>query len=197
MEFYDISREFFSTPPYAGDPPPTKRRIQDMADEEAFTLSAYTATAHSATHVDAPLHYVLGGDDISSLPLNPFVGGCTVIELSGEITGEQAEQTLRAVKEKRVLIKGNGNAFLSQSAAFAFASEGVELVGTDAPSIARPGNDAKPHKELLGAGVPILENLNLHEIEPGNYFLVAVPIKMAGMEGAPVRAILLRGISIF
>lgn len=197
MEIYDISREFFSTPPYAGDPPSIKMRIQDMADQEAFTLSAYTATAHSATHVDAPLHYVLGGADIASLPLDSFVGGCTVVALSGEITGEQAEQTLHTIKEKRILIQGNGNAFLSQSAAFAFASEGIELVGTDAPSIARPGNDDKPHKELLGVGIPILENLNLREIEPGNYFLVAAPVKMAGMEGAPVRAILLRGISIF
>ncbi len=197
MEIWDISREFFSAPPYDGDPAPVKRRVQNIEEGDVCTLSAYTAVAHCATHADAPLHYVHGGADIAALTLDAFVGGCAVVCKSGEITGEEAERMLRSITEKRILIKGGGQSYLSQSAAFVFADEGIRLVGIDAPSIARPGNDPKPHKELLSAGIPILENLDLSRVEEGSYFLAAAPVKMAGMEGAPVRALLLRGISVY
>ena len=197
MEIFDISREFFSTPPYGGDPAPRMRRLQEIEENAEYTLSVYSASAHAATHADAPLHYILGGADAEELPLSPFVGGCTVLSCSGELTGAEAEELLSGVKERRILLKGFGNAFLSQSAAFAFVSEGIRLVGTDAPSIGRGNQENRAHRELLGTGIPILENLDLDEIEPGNYFLVAAPIKMAGIEGAPVRALLLRGISVY
>ena len=197
MDIFDISREFFSAPPYGGDPAPQQRRLQDVADDAEYTLSVYSASAHASTHADAPLHYILGGEDAEEVSLSPFVGGCTVASYTGEMTGAQAEALLSGIKERRVLLKGFGNAFLSQSAAFAFASEGIRLVGTDAPSIGRGNQEDRAHRELLGAGIPILENLNLDGVEPGNYFLVAAPVKMAGLEAAPVRALLLRGISVY
>lgn len=197
MEVYDISREFFSTPPYGDDPKPQRHRSLDMNDGVAYNLSTFSASAHASTHVDAPLHFMLEGDDISKIPVSSFVGGCVVVDWSGVMTGSQAERLLSRIKERRILLRGHGNAYLSQSAAFAFAAEKLLLVGTDAQSIAPPNQEIQTHRELLGAGIPILENLYLDEVEAGIYFLVAAPLKMEEMEGAPVRALLLRGISVY
>ena len=197
MEIYDISKEFFSTPPYDRDPAPQMNRISSMEDGESYNLSLYSASAHAATHADAPLHFVSEGIDISDVPLSAFVGGCAVVDWNGIMTGAQAERLLTRIKERRILLRGHGNAYLSQSAAFAFSAENMLLVGTDAPSIASPHQELQTHRELLGAGIPVLENLQLDDIAAGTYFLVAAPVKMAGMEASPVRALLIRGISVY
>ena len=92
-----------------------------------------------------------------------------------------------------LLIKGEGRAFFTQSGAFALAQAGICLVGTDALSIAPPGDEAAPHEELLSAEIPILEGLDLSRVEPGTYFLCAFPLFLRGTEAAPARAVLLTG----
>ena len=82
-------------------------------------------------------------------------------------------------------------AFLTRSAAFVLADAGVLLVGTDALSIAPPQEETAPHRELLQRGIPILEGLQLDGIADGNYLLSALPLKLAGADVAPVRAVLL------
>ncbi|HBG55297.1 MAG TPA: cyclase, partial [Ruminococcaceae bacterium] len=69
---------------------------------------------------------------------------------------------------------------------------GFLLVGTDAASVGAPDDEAAPHRELLGAGVPLLEGLDLSRAEPGDYRLIALPLLLGGAEAAPVRAVLLR-----
>ena len=191
MELYDISRDFFRTKGYPGDPPPRVERLCRMETGEPYNLSAYFACSHTATHVDAPLHYVQQGASIEKLPLRPFYGPCTVITVQGILTGEEMDALL-PLCERRVLFRGNGGAFLSQSAAFALADAGVFLVGTDALSIGCSEEGEGPHKELLLAGVPILEGLDLSAAPDGNYILSAFPIRLDGLEGAPVRAVLIR-----
>ena len=71
------------------------------------------------------------------------------------------------------------------------AESRIALVGTDAESIAPPFDEAKPHRELARAGIAVLENLNLENIDDGEYELCAFPIKLGGLEAAPCRAILL------
>ena len=93
--------------------------------------------------------------------------------------------------KRRVLFRGLGNTYLSHSAAIVLAESKVVLVGTDADSIAPPFDEARPHRELARAGIAVLENLNLENIDDGEYELCAFPVKLGGLEAAPCRAILL------
>lgn len=192
MKIYDISRELFSTKPYPGDPKPYSEPLLRLETGDMINLSGYYAGSHSGTHVDAPSHYIYGGKTIDQLSISRFIGPCSVFTVKGLLTGKDMDRILQE-SEKRILFHGNGQAFLTQSAAFTLAEAKVLLVGTDAPSIGMYEEEEKPHRELLGAEIPILENLNLQGIREGRYILSALPIKMAGMDGAPVRAVLMEG----
>lgn len=191
MEIIDISRGLFSAKPYPGDPVPKRdivRRIE-MGDE--CNLSGFYACCHSATHMDAPLHFIEDGDPVEKIDLVRCIGPCMILEAEGLLTGADIDR-ITPLPEKRILFKGGGKAFLTQSAAFALAQAGALLVGTDAQSIGAPEDEAAPHRELLGAGIPILEGLDLSAAGPGVYRLAALPLLLDGAEAAPVRAVLLK-----
>lgn len=190
MKLYDISREFFSAKVYPGDPAPQYELLQRMEVGDMCNLSAVYAGVHTATHVDAPKHFVNDGITIEQVALQPFYGPCTVVTVDGLITGADVDGILKFA-QKRILFRGEGKAFLSQSAAFALADGGAALIGTDAQSIAAYGDEEAPHKELLMAGVPVLEGLDLSGVQDGEYILCAFPLKLGGLEAAPVRAVLL------
>ena len=191
MKVYDISREFFSAKVYPGDPTPYKEPIQRLEMGDECNVTAYYACAHAATHVDAPRHYYEDGKTIDQMDLNRFMGPCSVVTVRGIVTGKQVDRLLASGCQKRILFHGDGQAYLAPSAAFALAEAGVLLVGTDASSIGAYGEEIQPHRELLGAEIPVLEGLKLRGVREGNYFLIALPILMGGMDGAPVRAVLL------
>lgn len=190
MKLYDISKGFFTAPVYPGDPEPRKERLQQMELGDKCNLTAYYGGAHTATHIDAPRHFVEDGETIGQIPLEVCFGPCTVLSFSGILTGEDADEILQFT-QPRLLLHGAGEAYLSQSGAFALADGGIVLVGTDAASIAPYDDAVSPHRELLLAGVPILEGLDLNGIPDGNYILAAFPLKMESLEAAPVRAVLL------
>lgn len=190
MDIIDISRDILSCEVYPGDPKPEAEPIEEISKGAHCNLTVLHTCVHTGTHVDAPLHFIDGGTDIASLPLSPFIGPCTVIEVkSGMITGETIDASFPKHCE-RLLIKGNSNAFFMDSSAEALADSGTLLVGTDALSVGCHGEQAKTHKAFLSNGVNILEGLDLTDVAPGNYFLFAPPIKTGGIEGAPCRAIL-------
>lgn len=189
MKLYDISRELFSTSVYPGDPTPRREHIRRMDMGDGYNLSAFYTGCHAATHLDAPRHFVEDGETIDQIPLEKFCGKCTVLTVEGIVTGQTVDILLPGC-EKIILFRGEGRAFLSQSGAFALADAGVTLVGTDAQSIGAPGEEYPPHYELLSAGVPILEGLDLSGVADGTYSLAAFPIKMHGLEASPCRAIL-------
>ena len=191
MKLYDISRELTQSAVYPGDPPPQLECLQQITLGSACTLSTLYASLHAGTHADAPLHYDETGDDIDTLPLEPFIGECMVLSAEGLITGSDIEKHMPPFCS-RVLIRGNGEAFLTQSAVCALVDMEVILVGTDALSIAPPEDEEIPHRVLLRAGIPILEGLDLSRVEDGSYFLFAPPVRIAGGEAAPVRAVLMR-----
>ena len=190
MKIIDISRELFSTGVYPGDPVPKRDIVRRIDMGDACNLSGFYSGCHSATHIDAPLHFIDGGDSIDKIDLSRCIGPCSVVEVSGIVTGADIDQFLPQM-EKRILLKGNGTAFLSQSAAFALAQAGILLVGTDAQSIGPPDGEAAPHRELLGAGIPILEGIELSAVQPGVYQLSALPLLLGGAEAAPARAVLI------
>ncbi len=191
MKIYDISRGMFSTPVYPGDPPATARAVRQIAQGSQCNLSEFSTGCHTATHIDAPLHFVPNGATIDQIPLDPFLGPCTVVTMKGLLTGAEID-ALAPRCEKRILFRGDGELFLSQSAAFALAESGILLVGTDAQSIGPMNAEQPPHFELLSAGIPILEGLDLSAVEDGTYQLIALPLKLEGLEASPCRAVLLQ-----
>jgi arylformamidase len=146
---------------------------------------------HTATHIDAPLHYDEEGADIGSMRLSYFCGKCTVVTIDGILTGEDMERLLPHCC-KRVIFHSSGKAFLSVSAARVIADSKLLLVGTDCMSIAPPFDEHMPHLELARGGVAVLEGLYLEGIEDGEYTLAAFPLKMKGLEASPCRAVLMR-----
>ena len=190
MIIHDISRDTINTPVYDGDPETRTKRIKSIDNGDSYNLSQISMSVHSGTHLDAPLHFCEDGKSIDNIRLNTFLGKCTVISVSGILTGEDMERLLPYCK-RRVLFHGEGKTFISHSAAIVLAASRVVLVGTDAPSIAPSFDEEKTHRELARAGIIILENLNLSAIDDGEYDLCAFPIKLGGLEAAPCRAIIL------
>ena len=189
MILHDISRDTLTCPVYEGDPDTVVTKLQDIEVDEC-NLSAVSMSTHAGTHIDAPLHFSEDGSAIDGLRLNTFYGKCTVITVEGILTGDDMDRLLPYCK-RRVLFRGLGNTYLSHSAAIVLAESKVVLVGTDADSIAPPFDEARPHRELARAGIAVLENLNLENIDDGEYELCAFPVKLSGLEAAPCRAILL------
>ena len=150
-------------------------------------------SSHLGTHVDAPLHVLTDGATIGELALDPFVGPARVVELPGR--GEIGPDSLppRAVGARRLLLRTRGRAFLSPLAAVHLAEKGALLIGTDAMSVdPDDAEDLPVHRTLLSRGVMLLENLDLTAVPPGDYDLVALPIRFQDLDASPVRAILIR-----
>lgn len=191
MLLYDITREMFSAPGYPGDPKPRRTLLHAIGGDSLYNQTQLEMSAHTGTHIDAPLHFDEEGADIGSLKLTKFYGKCTVVTISGILTGEDMERLLPHCT-KRLILHGSGKAFLSVSAARVIADSKLLLVGTDAVSIAPPFDEAAPHQELARAGVIVLEGLFLEGVEDGEYTLAAFPLKMSGLEASPCRAVLMR-----
>ena len=157
MKVYDISRELFSAPVYHGDPPPMLRPVTTIVTESDCNVSQLSCCVHAGTHADAPLHYLREGRAIDQLAPEHFVGPCTVISVKRAAHRRPMPSSCCPAAGKRILLHGGAAAYLTQSAAFVLADAGVLLVGTDALSIAPPEDEAAPHRELLGRGIPVLE----------------------------------------
>lgn len=190
MNIVDISRPLLTTIEYPGDPETKLDTVKAISKGDSCNLSAVYACVHTGTHADAPSHFLEGGQTIDEVDLNQYIGPCTVMEVPpGVITGEYVNRYFPKNCE-RLLIKGDAQSFFMESAAYEALDTGLCLIGTDANSIGKSGNQLKPHKAFLQNGVAILENLDLSQVEPGNYYLIALPVKMGAIEAAPVRAVL-------
>lgn len=149
-------------------------------------------STHLGTHVDAPAHVVPNGAAVGDLPLATFVGPALVVDLPGR--GEIGPDALppESLGQPRVLFRSGGRAFLSPLAAVRLAENRTILVGTDAASIdPNDAEDLPAHRALLSRGIAVLESLDLAAVAPGNYRLVAVPLRFEELDASPVRAILL------
>lgn len=192
LRLIDISKELSSAKVYPGDPAPQLEIFRSIGDGDACNMARLTSVLHAGTHADAPLHFFPRGMDIASLPLEPFIGECTVLEVKEEvITGSYVNAHFPKVE--RLLLKSGGKAYFDRTGAEEAAYLGIKLIGTDAGSIGSPADEIGPHRALLGENVAILEHLDLSAVAPGRYFLLAQPVKIAGVDGAPVRAVLMDG----
>lgn len=207
---YDISVTIQSGfPVWPGDPHVSLERISKIEEGANANVSFLSLSVHSGTHMDAPYHFIQGGNTIEQLPLDVLIGPVQVIQLpdSAEvITGNTVKDAGIQAGIERVLFKTRNSDFWSsptsgfhpdftamdETGARVLVDMGIRLVGIDYFSIA-PFNESVPtHKVLLGNGVVILETLNLSRVEPGLYTLYALPLKLGGSDGAPVRAVLIK-----
>ena len=190
---------------YPGDPK-VKVEVFKEWSETTSKLSEISMGTHSGTHLDSPAHCLKDGKSIEDLPLDVFVGPARVLDfslLSEKITKE--DLVGKNVKSgERILVKTrnskegfsiwrNNFVYLDGDAADYLAEIGIKLFGIDTWSVKQKGSkDNRPHTALLSRDVPILETINLVDVEEGEYFLVCAPLKIAAVEGAPTRAILVR-----
>ena len=181
--------------------------LKDMRKGDALTLSKYSLGAHSGTHIDAPMHFVRDGAPIDKVPLEPLIGPARVIDISDDVQAINAIElnrhhwrgTPRVIFRTRSSLRGwmksstfhRDFAYIAPDAAQLLADAGVQLVGIDYISAEQFGAPAPmTHRILLGNGIPIVEGLALEGIRPGDYDLIVLPMKVAGHEGAPARAVL-------
>lgn len=190
MKLYDISKEIFSAAVFPGDPAPAFRPTQRLAEGGHCNLTQVTLGTHSATHMDAPWHFVPGGKTIDQVELSRCVGPCQVVEAQGLLEKAWAAAVLqRGVK--RLLLKGQAQ--LSVEAAQELAQGGLLLLGVEAMSVAPDDDPAPVHRALLEREVAVLESIDLRQVPAGDYILLAQPLKYGGLDGAQVRALLVEG----
>ncbi|MDF1502672.1 cyclase family protein [Roseisolibacter sp. H3M3-2] len=195
------------TPEWPGDVPFSCGWTCTIAGGAAINLSAMTLSPHVGTHADAPLHVADGAPASDALPLDAFLGACEVVDvtgLDGELSydalaarGARAGATRLLLRTGRTIADGafpDAWPWLAPDCVARLAAEGLRLLGVDAPSVdARESKTLATHHALFGAGAYNLENLDLRGVAPGRYELVAPPLRVAGLDGAPVRALLREG----
>ena len=188
---------------FPGDPPFRLEPYQRMADGSPFNVAKLTTGTHAGTHVDAPAHFVRGGATVDQLPLEILMGKARVLDVPGvETIGRKELEQADLRDDIRVLIKTRmsqphgtpqheDSVALSEDAATYLVQAGIKLVGFDDLSIdARDSTDFKAHHVLLGAGVIVVEGLDLAEVEPGDYDMTCLPLRLVAADGAPARVVL-------
>jgi arylformamidase len=162
-------------------------------------------SAHTGTHMDAPLHFINNGKAINQVPSDVFIGECTVVDLRSTdalMMGKDIASRYQGIR--RLLIRTNHSfsggsqiyephdRLMTPTAASLLLDSGLVLLGTDRLSVDDSmGNDFSLHRQILKADCVILEGLLLKDIEPKRYFLCAPPLLMPGREASPIRALLM------
>jgi arylformamidase len=205
LKIHDISRTIYpGMQCWPTDAGVELTQEQSMKRGDAYNLSRLVCSSHTGTHIDAPYHFTEGGKGIDEVSLFDLIGKALVVEIAAADLITAAE--LRDVDMrtyKRILFKTRNSELLADgtfhedyvaldySAAELLVENGVKVVGIDYLSIEAFADTGHPvHKLLTENGVLILETLDLRAIAPGAYFMVALPLKLKGCDGAPARVVL-------
>jgi arylformamidase len=192
---------------WPGDNPFRLQWVADVERGDAFSLSRATTTWHVGTHMDAPGHFVRGGARIDAFPPEAGIGRARVIGIRHPRYVTSAELARHRIRPgERLLFKTRNSSTswknpsfsrefvsIAPDAARMLAARRVRLVGIDYLSVDPfESEDMPAHKSLLGAGIWVVEGLNLETVRPGRYDLVCLPLRIVGGDGSPVRAALRR-----
>lgn len=191
---------------YPGNPAIEVAAQQEIAKGASANVSSVFFGSHTGTHVDAARHFFDDGETVDMLPLDRLIGRATVLEFAEDVMRIGAKELDGQPLDgaRRVLLKtrnsalleqaefNRGYTFLAPDGAELLAEQGVELVGIDYLSIEqfRSGHH-RTHRTLLERRIVIVEGLQLGGVAPGEYDFICLPLKLAGMDGAPARAVLL------
>lgn len=208
MPIYDITVPISArTPIYKGDPGVEITSFKAIADGASANVSHISLGVHTATHVDAPNHFIDGARRVHELDPEKLIGPCRVIAIPEDVMAIEPKHLGDITGVARVLFKTRNSEFwatadagfrtdftyLTPEAATVLAGAGVVLVGIDYLSIEKSGSPGHPvHIALLEKEIVILEGLDLRGIQPGDYELICMPLKYDGAtgDGAPARTML-------
>jgi arylformamidase len=210
MQIFDVSVAIgHATPTYPGDPGIRFEQWTALDKGDSANVTMLHFGAHTATHVDAPAHFIAGASGVDKMSLDALIGIATVVEIPNDVIAIEPQHipldSLRGVT--RVLFKTRNSDFwsdtsggfrtdftyLSPAAAQVLVDAEVRLVGIDYLSVEKYNStDFQTHTILLERGVVIIEGLNLSNVAPGEYELMCLPLKLAAGtgDGAPARAVL-------
>lgn len=204
MKIHDITHTLTSQiAVWPGDQPFQKKDGMTMDDGYSCNVSSVTLSMHTGTHTDSHYHYNQKGESIEKHQLQKYMGSCQVIHvMDSEGDYIEVDDIKGQITEKRVLFRTSrkidinhwNNDFKGLSVALInYLNElGVVLVGTDSPSVDLfESKDLKTHHALYQHDMYNLESIKLEGIEEGIYDLVALPLKVEGADGSPVRAVLI------
>ncbi len=200
---WDISQTLRpDLPVWPGDTAFTARRTWDMAAGSPVNVSAFESSTHAGAHADAPLHYDAAGAASADLDLSPYLGLCRLVDARscGAVIEAAFIETLGDLPP-RILFRTyavfphdawrSDFTTVAAAAIIALAARGVRLIGIDSPSLDPEESQAMDaHHAVRAANMRILEGLVLDDVPPGDYELIALPLKLAGLDAAPVRAVL-------
>jgi arylformamidase len=190
---------------YPGNPPFQMWRSRDMANGDTHNATTISMGVHTGTHIDAPAHFLEAGVGTDSLPLSAVLGRARVIDIDDPevITAAELEEHALGAGE-RVLFRTRNSGecwptrgfaedfvHLSPAAADHLAGRRLRLVGVDHLSAGpfRRQHTVDVHRALLGAGIWILEGLDLSAVAPGDYELLCLPLRIVDCDGAPARVL--------
>jgi arylformamidase len=192
---------------WPGDPPVKIGRVAELSRGDMCNLSKLDMGAHTGTHMDAPLHFLADGVGLDAMPLDAAVGKARVVAVRDPVSIKVADVRRAGVRKGERILFQTANSrrawaqdrfvrdfvYLETETAEYLAARGVKLVGVDYLSVGGFEKNVKEvHDALLGAGVWIIEGLDLSRVRPGPHELVCLPIKIAHSDGAPCRAIVRR-----
>jgi len=214
MKVWDISRTLSNDfAEWPGDEPFHYRVTKEIAKGATVNLGAVTMSIHNGTHADARFHFDSKGASIEKAPLEVYLGRATVVDLAQSFSQSREKhlitlEDLRLHAEdiaatSRLLVKtdrwSDSTVFPEQIPVIAadvpawLQKNGVKLLGLDLPSMDEiDSKSLQNHHALARAGIAIVESLDLSDVAPGIYNFAGLPLKIAGADGAPIRAILWR-----
>ena len=187
------------------NPPVQIERALSIEHGDAANVSEISMGAHTGTHMDGPIHFVREGRGLDEMPLTATIGRARLIEIRVPESIKPDELDPHGLRRnERILFKTQNSArhwstedfiedfvYVSQEAARYLADRRIRTVGVDYLSVGGFRKDGvETHRALLEAGIWVIEGLVLSEVEPGEYELVCLPIKIERSDGAPARAIL-------
>ena len=191
-----------STAVWPGDTEPKLEWVSRMERGASCNVASVTTTPHVGAHADGPLHFDSSAPSVGELDLNPYLGPCRVIDVTGvSVVDEDALFGHDLTGVERLLFKTgtfpdpsawNENfAYLDAAVVDRLGRMGVKLVGLDTPSVDPFDSKELPaHHALLRRGMRNLEGLDLSQVLPGDYELAALPLRWVGLDSSPVRAVL-------
>jgi arylformamidase len=190
---------------YPGNPETRVRPHSRIADGDDANVTELSFGSHTGTHVDAARHFIEGGQAVDALPLDTLIGEAVVVELPRNITAIGAAELEAAgvAGATRVLLRTRNAELLGQqefSEDFAYLTgngaaylveQGVRLVALDYLSVeAYDADEPAAHRTLLEKEVIVVEGVDLRDVPAGRYELLCLPLKVKGIDGAPLRAVL-------
>jgi arylformamidase len=215
MKIWDISRTLSKNlAEWPGDEPFHYRLTREIPKGQTVNLGAISMSVHNGTHADARFHFDPKGESIEKAPLDVYLGRATVVDLAQNflqskekhlITTEDLRPNVEDIATtSRLLVKtgrwSDSAVFPNQIPVIAadvpvwLQKNGVKLLGSDLPSMDEiDSKSLQNHHALARAGIAIVESLDLSDVPPGIYNFAALPLKIAGGDGAPLRAVLWRG----